>query len=697
MESKPEDVSRECLTGLKVIEDVCQDTPELVRQAIGFAGRLAVDAGASVYAAISPIDAEWNVYKEFLYAGKLPLHDAPVSAIRITDKKGEIESGVYVSLLPRTAGDNTVPQSDLTLQARTGICHLIGDPERYPLKLGGNQSAAAAGYAIFTALMGVVMTSERFGKSDVIDVDLHSVLTWINWKAIAFGSLGKELVREGDEAEWPVFKTRDGYAAMVFFEPQWETVCTLIGDTRLRDARLRTFEGRERYRGLYQGVISEWFATLTKLEVSRILDENGIPNGVVATPLDLLTDRLIEHRGGLLDFELIKGGRGKRPHHPMRVYSDKNIDSEARCSNSWQKRDVVSTLPLAGLKVLDMGIITAGAGAGALLADLGADVIKVESISYPDPFRKWAGSSDEDSPLFRFNNRNKRGICLDLKTQSGRTEFLKLVGESDVVLENFRRGVMERLLVDFNSLVDANPNVILLSLTGQGLSGPGTGNVSFGSSLEARSGISSITGYPGEVPRISGRNLNYPDQIVCLYAAGVVMSALRYQQRHPGPLHVDISQRDVAIFTLSSHIVSASMGDDQQLTTGNTQPEYAFQQILKTKDGSYLAVTITKNQATLVMDALKLDSLTDLPCWVAERSTDFLLELFIDLDIACGPSLGGAQVFADPARCQGSAFSTSPSGELVKGFPFQFRSEPMRIYRDSPAIGEHNSEIIDRD
>ena len=174
-------------------------------------------------------------------------------------------------------------------------------------------------------------------------------------------------------------------------------------------------------------------------------------------------------------------------------------DSRRSAPRSAQKNTLVplaedSDLPLAGMLVIDLGIFTAGSVTSTLLADLGARVIKIESESYSDPFRIWPGIKG-DSPLFTFNNRNKLGVNIDLKTDAGKVTFLELVARADIVVENFRRGVLERLGIDFPVLKSANPNIILASVSGQGASGPGSGHVSFGSTLEAIGGVAALTGY----------------------------------------------------------------------------------------------------------------------------------------------------------------------------------------------------------
>ncbi len=689
-----DEISTRCLIDVEVVEDFDQSTSELVRQTLRFAGRLAVDCGARVYESPAPLSNADSPMNIFLSEGKRPLSEAPAHALVLTHNPALSTHCVVVSVRPRDDSAQDCPDTDLTMQARSGLCHLIGDPDHEPLKIGGHQVVSAGGYAAFSALVALCLKKARLSVTDRAEVNLLGVMTWVNWKAVALGALGKELKREGAQAEWPVFRLRDGHAAMVFFEPQWDTVCDLIGDTRLRDERLRTFQDRESNRDLYQGIIANWFSTRTKAEVTRLMDANHIPNGVVATPEDLLRDPLVLHRGGMSSGVSSTGRPYSRPRLPHRVY---RVASERKASRPAMPKSVASsstTLPLQGLRVIDLGVITAGAGAGALLADLGADVIKVESTTYADPFRSWAGSEKGDSPLFKFNNRNKRGVALDLKTPTGRDAFLQLVRESDLVMENFRRGVLDRLNIGFDVLRGANPDIVLVSLTGQGLDGPGSENVSFGSSLEARSGIASVTRSFDGTPFVSGRNLNYPDQIVCLHAAGAIMAALLRQTRERGALHLDISQRDVAIYTLSDRVLAASMGDPVYAEFVNHDPCYAFQNICKSLDGRWLAVSVPRDRSAVVLSVTGLGVLEQLPRWIAQMRAGAVLDTLCGIGVSCAKCSTGIELAQDLSMDTDFAFTRSPSGELVKGFPFQLAGSPMSVTRDSPGLGEHNREIV---
>ena len=175
---------------------------------------------------------------------------------------------------------------------------------------------------------------------------------------------------------------------------------------------------------------------------------------------------------------------------------------------------------LSGLRVLDLSGITAGGRTTQILGDFGADVIKLEGPRRPDPFRHWTavtgstGLGDLGSPAFRVVNRNKRGLAIDLKRPESRAIVQRLVERSDIVVENFRREVMDRLGLSYATLREWNPAVVLLSLSSQGGTGPERFNVSFGSTLEALGGLMAMTGYDRDTPTWSTNKVNYPDQTV---------------------------------------------------------------------------------------------------------------------------------------------------------------------------------------
>jgi crotonobetainyl-CoA:carnitine CoA-transferase CaiB-like acyl-CoA transferase len=351
----------------------------------------------------------------------------------------------------------------------------------------------------------------------------------------------------------------------------------------------------------------------------------------------------------------------------------------------------MSRAPLAGCRVIDLGIITAGASTSAMLADLGADVIKVEASAYIDPFRMWdKGLGAEDwwnkSRFFDFTNRNKRGLALDLKTPRGKELFLDLVANADVIVENFRRGVLERLGLGYDVLSARNPRVVLVSVTSQGQTGPDAKAASFGSTLEATSGLADLTRDAQGVPLISGILLNYPDQIVSLYAAGVATLAVM-EQRHTGRgAWLDISQRELASFLVGEHILAASAGAVAAPADAAAPPAT---KLVETSDGRWLLchgatqADLDRAVAALASDGRSTQDSAALTAALAEQ------------DVQAIAVRNGSDMLDAVRRGETRmAFARAPDGTDVKGLPLAFSGAPVDIRRRAPELGEHNVEIL---
>jgi len=350
-------------------------------------------------------------------------------------------------------------------------------------------------------------------------------------------------------------------------------------------------------------------------------------------------------------------------------------------------------LPLNGLRVLDLGIISAGAGTAALLADAGAHVMKVESARYQDPFRAWsgtAGDAEQSSPQFKFTNRNKRGLGLDLKSDADRATFLRLVEKCDVVLENFRRGVLPRLGLGWDALSAHNPRIVLASISSQGDTGPDRFHRSYGSSLEACSGMASITGYPDGAPVISGRHVNYPDQVVSLFAAGAIIAAARDAKQSGRGVHLDISQREVASFLIGDMMGKAlhARGSSNPGIPrhGNADPSGHPRPVVVCSDGRYVAVNglpageTAEKLTARAQNMASADLVSDLAAKVSARSACWPAKRFC----ASLPN-----VTLPPRRSSPLMPTASPSkgSRFVRGKPLSQSAAPRlrsgRIMRKS--------------
>jgi crotonobetainyl-CoA:carnitine CoA-transferase CaiB-like acyl-CoA transferase len=311
---------------------------------------------------------------------------------------------------------------------------------------------------------------------------------------------------------------------------------------------------------------------------------------------------------------------------------------------------------LAGIRVIDLGWITAGAGTSALLADLGADVIKVEGPGALDPFRQWDGvPQDTDwwnqSPFFAFTNRAKRSLCVDLKSPAGQAALSRLLQTADVLVENYRRGVLASFGFDAAGLRARFPRLVIASISSQGETGPDRDMVSYGSTLEATSGLAALTG-TGAAPVMTGRDMNYPDQVVCLFASGAIVAALLERQRTGQGAHLDLAQRELTSFLLGEELIAAAHGI-APTRHGNANPATPDEAMVQ--DGAAWHV---RGQAgtTKVRDAAALVAATEFQ--------------------------------------QGTAVLRSPDGTPAKGIPFRFARRPLTVNDNCHPLGADNRSVL---
>jgi crotonobetainyl-CoA:carnitine CoA-transferase CaiB-like acyl-CoA transferase len=351
-------------------------------------------------------------------------------------------------------------------------------------------------------------------------------------------------------------------------------------------------------------------------------------------------------------------------------------------------------LPLLGVRVLDLGIITAGAATTALLADLGADVIKIESPNYIDPFRVWTGAERKgdwwnQSAYFAFTNRNKKSISLDLKSHAGRALFLRLVEISDVLVENFRRGVMERLGLGIASLRAINPRLIAAAVSSQGETGADRMAVSFGSTLEATSGMAALTGFSDGPPILTGRDMNYPDQVVALFAASMIVSALLARKRTGHGAHLDISQRE-----LTTYLLGEKFHPDASGREGNEDGCVFLQTVAPTVDGHWIALTIAAEADMQRLNQFGVADISSLHRWVAANPLSDIVDALRAADIPVAPVMDGAAICAADWFSESTSLMRDPCGRTMKGFPFQFRATPMTINQATPPFGHDTASVL---
>jgi crotonobetainyl-CoA:carnitine CoA-transferase CaiB-like acyl-CoA transferase len=370
---------------------------------------------------------------------------------------------------------------------------------------------------------------------------------------------------------------------------------------------------------------------------------------------------------------------------------------------------------LDGLRVFDLSIVTAGAACTQVLADYGAEVIKIEAPDRPDLFRAWTPSAegragDLYSPPFRTVNRNKKGFAVDLKHPEGLDVARRLVAKCDVVVENFRQGVMDRLGLGFDRLVEIRPDIVLVSVSSQGTTGPNVGYGSFGSVLDALGGTMSVTGYDENTPLWSSNKVNYPDQAVSLLGPALIVFGVLAARASGQPRWIDVSQRELVTSLLGEQILRRSLGGADPVPTANCGPvgfEWATQ---CSGDDQWLAISIVSDADRQAVGAiigradLATASDSDLhdavAAWSRGHTKTAAMEVFQSAGVAAAPVMKGYELHTDPYYDKIDFFQPVglPGGgsELQRGRIVRFDGNEVddAIHRRAPHVGEHTVEIM---
>jgi crotonobetainyl-CoA:carnitine CoA-transferase CaiB-like acyl-CoA transferase len=375
---------------------------------------------------------------------------------------------------------------------------------------------------------------------------------------------------------------------------------------------------------------------------------------------------------------------------------------------------------LHGLKVADLSIVTAGAAATQVLADFGADVVKIESAARPDLYRGGftgdQGSADDLSfPPFRVANRGKRGLSVDLKRPEGLEIARRLIAQSDVVVENFRRGAVERLGLGFSDLVAIRPDIVLVSISSQGATGPNCGYSSFGTTLDALSGIQSLSGYDASTPTWSSGRINYPDQTASSLSPAVIIAAVMAARADGRARWVDLSQRETVTSLLGEYVLATSLGGADPVPLGNSAPgepgwlspcagqdRWVALALTAASDWGALAAIVGTDLADGDGDGdeLSLERLrvaTDR--WTATRTREEAAAELRSAGLAAAPVTSGEELLDDPYLRESGWWQPvdAPDGtvEQQRGWVVQFEEDgPERVHRRAPHVGEDTDIVL---
>jgi crotonobetainyl-CoA:carnitine CoA-transferase CaiB-like acyl-CoA transferase len=339
--------------------------------------------------------------------------------------------------------------------------------------------------------------------------------------------------------------------------------------------------------------------------------------------------------------------------------------------------------PLEGVRVVEAATLFAAPLASMLLGDFGADVVKIEHPRVPDPARGHGPQRDGVGLWFKALARNKRLVTLSLSTPRGREVFLRLVERSDVLIENFRPGTLERWQLGPDVIADVNPRAVVARVTGFGQTGPSAHRPGFGTLAEAMSGFAAVNGEPGGPPLLPP--LALADGVAALATAFAVLTALHARETTGRGQVVDLSLIEPLLTLLGPQVTAYDLIGELQPRTGNRSTSNAPRNVYRTADGRWVAVSSSATSiAARIMRLVGRGDLVAEPWfetgrgrvehvdeiddavggWIATRTRDEVIAAFDEAEAAIAPVYDASDVARDPQLAAIGALARVDDGEL---------------------------------
>ncbi len=386
--------------------------------------------------------------------------------------------------------------------------------------------------------------------------------------------------------------------------------------------------------------------------------------------------------------------------------------------NSSAKEEAAQPLPLEGVRVLELGSLIAGPYAASILAQFGAEVIKVEPPGTGDPLRRWRKMHKDTSLWWYSQSRNKKSLTLNLKDPDAQDVIHKLVKDADIVIENFRPGTLEKWNLGWEQLSAINPSLIMIRVSGYGQDGPYASRPGFAAIAESIGGLRYLAGYPDRPPVRAGVSIG--DTLASLYGVIGAMMAMHHLKVNGGKgQYVDVALYEAVFGVMESLIPEYGMFGFVRERTGASMPGIAPSSTYRSADDRYIVIAANSDSIyKRLMNAIGRPDLADDPelahndgrarrsdeldeaieAWTSSRSLKDALEVLEDAAVPSSGINTAAEIFEDPHfRARGMISEQPlPDGEQISlpGIVPKLSATPGTTRWLGPKLGEHNEEIL---
>ena len=513
--------------------------------------------------------------------------------------------------------------NDLVALAESGFLYISGDPSLPPCRPPETQAYYFASLFAAAGLLAALYRRERTGQGDHVDSSMqetlatheHIIRLWANEKQI----LRRAGSQHGSVAPAKIFPCRDGFVYLYVTRQHWKLFLTLWKD---HDP---VFDAPDWLNNLYRRAhadelnpaVEAFVGKYTMAEITDFLQSKGIPCVPVNTPMGFSNDEHVRGRGFMAPVEHVGFGSTEQPAMPFVIDGARPAVGSVPVLDSWcspsatsrlgdrvvipneregskifpearpeyrrrsrndTKRDGGDALdtgggngPLDGMRIVSFDHVLAGPYGTTILAELGADVIKVESSKGGmDPFRFFGTGEDPNlSPRFLEFNRNKRSFTVNLKHPKGKGVLHDLVAKADAVLDNYSVDVVERIGLAYDQLCKVKPDIVNLRMPGLGTTGPKRHFSTVGVNITAFTGLTYMWNHRGVTNPPIGAQLVFPDYVSGVLCAIIIISGVLYRDRQKKGAFIDLAQSEATAFMIGSNLMEAAANGKDPEPIGN--------------------------------------------------------------------------------------------------------------------------------
>jgi len=601
--------------------------------------------------------------------------------------------------------------SDAVIQAMSGVAYATGPKNGAPMLPRGHAPQVVAGATAFIAALGAIIGRDNGWTGRRIDLDILTAnLCFSEGSAAALALTGGKVVRRGVNRFTPTFpggiyQASDGWIGVTALTPpQWASFCDMIGQPELaNDKRNATSLQRQDRADELDPVL----VPALRAKSAKWLLEEGQRRRIPMAPVPSLADlpRTL-HWQGRVSFVPVPGVHAFGPSMPF------HIQTGAADSSTPAMRTAAPKLPLEGVRVLDLTMGWAGPLAARHFADLGADIVKVESCAHYDWWRGFDGIIDGDPPpyetrhSFLMVNRNKRGVTLDLKAEIGVALVRRLAARADVMIENYAPGVLDRLGIGPKAMTAAVPGLIGISMGAFGASGPWSGFRAYGSTVEQASGLPFANGEADGPPTM--QHVAYGDPIGGLYGAIACLIALYGRKHGPASTVIDLGQVE-CLFQLGADAIVAQSTQTELLARDGSRHPLSRLRMVGGDAGTWWAVS-AETEAQWAAVARTVGAATTLDqrqmedavrAWSAGKPRDAIVAAFQAAGVASGPIHAAQDLLHDPQFVASGYWRRADrrfiGSHVVPLAPYRLDGATPPMWAPAPTLGEHNEAVLGGD